>query len=447
MSAKPAHFKMTARTKLFFILLVAGLCCRSSPGVPQTNGIEFAASQPKPGSIKWEANRRLNLERQESSRKRVAIAVAAVGEPVSLDSRAALINGVKSSPASLPTAATAPGNSTDFYLFAASLLLAGILLARKYAPEFLDDLNQRFNPWATVPMVERAYPAQFRAEEKSFGEFTAAAPASITGSGGLELGFYARAKKRLARQRRLLHLIEWEMSDAVQKKSLVELGYELGGLKDAAGFPAVLPVWQVASALEGLIKQLARKTKGPNPSTLRAISGGLDLLDKLCEPGMKPDLLTGRPLRSLVVDDDQVARHALSLALKKAYSQPDLAVGGETALAQARRQAYDVIFLDVQLPGMDGFELCSKIRGTDFNRNTPVVFVTGHGGGNARAKSSLSGGNDLMGKPFLIFEVTVKALTLALQSRLQADHSHPRIPPVTAPSGVRASCQPGSGRR
>ena len=71
------------------------------------------------------------------------------------------------------------------------------------------------------------------------------------------------------------------------------------------------------------------------------------------------------------------------------------------------------------MPGMDGFEVCSKIRDTVPNRTTPVVFVTGQSDFDARVNSTLSGGNDLMGKPFLIFEVTVKALTLALQGRLQ----------------------------
>jgi CheY-like chemotaxis protein len=178
-------------------------------------------------------------------------------------------------------------------------------------------------------------------------------------------------------------------------------------------------VWQVASALDGLLRQLTEKSGNVTPSTLRAVAGGVDLLDELCVPGVKRDILTERPFKFLVVDDDLISRQAMSLALKKAFGQPDLAVDGETALAQTDQQAYDVIFLDVQLPGMDGFELCTKIRDAGLNRTTPVVFVTGQSDFDARARSTLSGGNDLMGKPFLIFEITVKALTLALQGRLQ----------------------------
>jgi CheY-like chemotaxis protein len=86
----------------------------------------------------------------------------------------------------------------------------------------------------------------------------------------------------------------------------------------------------------------------------------------------------------------------------------------------AEATAYDAIFLDVEMPGMDGFELCTRIHATTSNRITPVVFVTRHADFDARAKSSLTGARDLIGKPFLTFEVALKALTLVLNRRLQA---------------------------
>ena len=252
-------------------------------------------------------------------------------------------------------------------------------------------------------------------------------------------------------QRKLLHDIGRESGDLARQKLLTNLHFEMGVLKGEAGFPEALPVWQAASALEGLLEQLTEKIRNVTPSTLRTVAGGLDLLDDLCVPGLPPDLLTDRPLRFLVVDDDLISRHALSLSLKKAFSQPDLAVDGETALAQTASQAYDVIFLDVQMPGMDGFELCSKIRDTGPNRATPVVFVTIQSDFDARCKSTLSGGNDLMGKPFLTFEVTVKALTLAWHGRLAGRTRKPLLEPdpgrdtadllTTVTDGPRPSAQ------
>ena len=64
----------------------------------------------------------------------------------------------------------------------------------------------------------------------------------------------------------------------------------MNSLKGEAGFPEALLVWQVASALEGLLKQFAEKTENVTPSTLRAVAGGVDLLDDLCVPGLRPDL-------------------------------------------------------------------------------------------------------------------------------------------------------------
>jgi CheY-like chemotaxis protein len=92
---------------------------------------------------------------------------------------------------------------------------------------------------------------------------------------------------------------------------------------------------------------------------------------------------------------------------------------GEAALALAAERAFDVIFLDVVMPGMDGFAVCTKIRGTIANRNTPVIFVTGQTDAGALDQVKRSGGNDLLGKPFLTPEIMVKTLTFALRGRLQ----------------------------
>jgi two-component system OmpR family response regulator len=114
-----------------------------------------------------------------------------------------------------------------------------------------------------------------------------------------------------------------------------------------------------------------------------------------------------------------ISRHAVAVALKKAFNQPDLAANSEAALAQASMISYDAIFLDVLMPGMDGFELCSSIRKSSINRLTPIIFVTSQGDFEARTSSNICGGSDLIAKPFLTFEITVKALVFALRGRLE----------------------------
>lgn len=406
------------------VILITAIWFLDLQGAPQTNVYEFESSIAKPGSIQWQINQSKSKERQELYRKHLAIPdVAGTNIPLAANAYVAVSPPAAGAPAPAPTGTF--WDRLKMPVYGALFVLACGLMLRKFAPQFFADVFRWNNPWAVIPAAQKVGASKVRAEEKAFGEFLSefrTGPAASARTGPAEPGdalseFYARAKKNLATQRKLLQEIGREAGDPVRHQMLANLCLEMRGLKGEAGVPETLLVWQVASALEGLLKQLTEKIRNVSASTLRTVNAGVDLLEDLCVPGLKPDLAT-RPFNFLVVDDDLISRQALSLALKKAFSQPDLAVDGETALAQTTRQPYDVIFLDVQMPGMDGFELCTTIRKTEFNHATPVVFVTGQSDFDARAQSTLSGGNDLMGKPFLIFEVTVKALTLALRGRL-----------------------------
>jgi len=194
------------------------------------------------------------------------------------------------------------------------------------------------------------------------------------------------------------------------------------GLKQEATMPQLRPIWLMACGLGGLTHQLMMNLSNLNPSVLRAVFGAVNMLKALCVPGLDPALATRSPVELLAVDDNPICLAALSMALKKAFRQPDLAAEGQLALALAEKKKYDAIFLDIEMPGMDGFELCSKIRATELNRGTPVVFVTSHGDFESRAKSASVGGQDLIAKPYLSFEITVKALTLVLRGRLASDN-------------------------
>src|ERR1035438_4449207 len=136
-----------AWVKLFLIFLTAGFWCLPLCGANRTNVIEFAKSLPKVGSAKWEMNHRLNQERQEVYRKRVAIPDA-VGAYVPQAATASLINGQKNVEVLTPPPILSAGRFLKLLCFSAALVLTGFLLARRYAPQLVFDLNQRFNPWA-----------------------------------------------------------------------------------------------------------------------------------------------------------------------------------------------------------------------------------------------------------------------------------------------------------
>jgi len=79
---------------------------------------------------------------------------------------------------------------------------------------------------------------------------------------------------------------------------------------------------------------------------------------------------------------------------------------------------FDLVFLDVDMPGMNGYELCAKLRGLPLHKKTPVVFVTGLNDLESRANSMVSGGSDFIAKPFLFIELAVKALVYLLRCRV-----------------------------
>jgi DNA-binding response OmpR family regulator len=71
------------------------------------------------------------------------------------------------------------------------------------------------------------------------------------------------------------------------------------------------------------------------------------------------------------------------------------------------------------MPGMTGFELCAKLRALPQHKKTPVVFVTSLNDFENRTNSTMAGGNDFIGKPFLFIELTVKALIHVMKAKLQ----------------------------
>jgi CheY-like chemotaxis protein len=223
---------------------------------------------------------------------------------------------------------------------------------------------------------------------------------------------------------------------APRKEALAKLLEAIRGMRKGLRVSAAYPVGQMASALEGLLSQVAERPENLSASVVRTIAGAIDLLPSLCGPGIRSDLASNPPIALLAVDDDAVIRHALSCALKRVWARPDVAKDGQEGLGLAEARAYDLVFLDIEMPGMDGFELCYRIHATTPNAVTPVVFVTSHNDLASRAKSSLVGGLEFLGKPFLSGELTLKALTLVLMRRLQA--SLQRVAP-TSQNVARAS--------
>jgi DNA-binding response OmpR family regulator len=229
--------------------------------------------------------------------------------------------------------------------------------------------------------------------------------------------FTASKPETLATLRKLLQDFTKAPDDASREPHLLELYRKVHSLTGSAGIAGFASISQLTAALEVLLKELHEKPKNINASTLRTVAHSIDFIGELFK-AETPQSGETPPANILVVDDEILSRRAVTYALEKANLKSINVEDSAVALKLSTENTYDVIFLDVQMPGMDGFELCTKIRALPTNKNTPIIFVTSLTDFKSRAKSSLSGGTDLIAKPFMFIELTVKALTHVLRGRM-----------------------------
>ena len=189
--------------------------------------------------------------------------------------------------------------------------------------------------------------------------------------------------------------------------------------------PVKRPIAHMASAFEALLKEIYEKPKNINTLLHPHHRGGGGFSRASCfERGALPDKQEIPASKILVVDDEAISRRAIVYALEKAKLKSVNVEDPQQALQMLTENEFDLIFLDVDMPGMNGFELCSKLRALPQHKKTPVVFVTSLNDFDNRTSSTMAGGNDFIGKPFLFIELTVKALIYVLRNKLQLQPAH-----------------------
>jgi len=207
-------------------------------------------------------------------------------------------------------------------------------------------------------------------------------------------------------------------NEAVRLKQVYELYRRVHALSGNAALAGLAQIAQLASAFEALLKEIYEKPKNINTSSMRTIASAVDFLGLLFERGTqteKQDVLTSR---ILVVDDEAISRRAVIYALEKARLKSINVEDPKEALKLLAENDFDLVFLDVDMPEMSGYELCAKLRALPHLKTVPVVFVTNLNDFDNRTSSTMAGGNDFIAKPFLFIELTVKALIYIMRARL-----------------------------
>jgi two-component system response regulator MprA len=142
--------------------------------------------------------------------------------------------------------------------------------------------------------------------------------------------------------------------------------------------------------------------------------------------------LSGQTL--LVVDDEQSIIDFIRLGMKYEGARVEAAMDGLAALEAARRLRPNLIILDIMLPGIDGLEVCRRLRAQEATADLPILMLTARDDVSDRVAGLDTGADDYLTKPFSFEELLarVKAI-LRRQQRL----SGPNMPAAAAAPGMR----------
>ncbi len=110
-------------------------------------------------------------------------------------------------------------------------------------------------------------------------------------------------------------------------------------------------------------------------------------------------------LQILVADDEQVIRLLLRRILEGEGFGVTAVVNGEEALAELKREVPALVMLDVTMPGMNGFQVCKRIR--EFS-NVPIVLLSGIYNDEEKALATAAGATEFITKPFFPKELTAR---------------------------------------
>jgi two-component system OmpR family response regulator len=124
-------------------------------------------------------------------------------------------------------------------------------------------------------------------------------------------------------------------------------------------------------------------------------------------------------MRVLVVEDEVKLASLMRRGLREESIAADVAISGEDALWMTEEQEYDVVVLDVMLPGIDGFETCRQLRARAYE--TPIIMLTARDSVQDRIAGLDGGADDYLTKPFSFGELLARLRALARRGTVASE--------------------------
>ena len=141
--------------------------------------------------------------------------------------------------------------------------------------------------------------------------------------------------------------------------------------------------------------------------------------------------------RILIIEDEPDMRLGLEKNLTYEGYDVEMAADGESGLDRLKTESYNLILLDVMLPGIDGFDLCKKLR--EEGNNTPIIYLSARGQEMDKVVGLELGAEDYITKPFSLRELSARIKVVLRRQNKDDDKikNIPRIGNALGASGLR----------
>jgi chromosome segregation ATPase/DNA-binding response OmpR family regulator len=203
----------------------------------------------------------------------------------------------------------------------------------------------------------------------------------------------------------------------------------MGGRATLAGCEVIS---ELTTAFEAVLFELIFKKMEFTDSILRTVAQAVDCLGRNLMSGEAPLVRWDAKPKVLVVDDDPIFNYATSNALRRARVDVTCSQSPVASLELMCTTRFDLVLLDINMPVMDGFQVCEQLRKIPGYEYTRVIFVTAHTDLKNRARSIVVGGNDLIGKPILPLELALIVTICISTPTAQAQAASPSMPSATS---------------
>lgn len=240
---------------------------------------------------------------------------------------------------------------------------------------------------------------------------------------GLEGGanLLADAPAISAELRELFHLLARESQTGPDREDrLQDLFCKVHFLAGETARTEFAQLAQTIAVLDALLLALIENPARLSPAVMRTVGNLVDLVALLFQ--LAHDSLGAAPLaaRVLVVSDDPMAEKTVLAPLRQAQLDVCSTEDSLAAWQWANREHFDLVLLDVETSVLNGVELCKRLRTVPGYEKTPVLLVSSRDGVDSRAKSTLSGADDLIAKPILTQELAARVVMNLVKRQMLA---------------------------